>query len=148
MCYRFFLWLRVNITFSSHNVVPPDNVRYMSMHEKKPAEAETRSAALEFQASYRNTKFITVFTRSSHWPMTWASWAQSIHSLSIALRPTSILFCNLWCNPISTDNSITKVQNLWMIHLFWIRTCFGITGHPQGNQFRYCWKSRLHIPLR
>jgi hypothetical protein len=42
----------------------------MSMHEKKPEGAETLSAALEVQASFRNTKFIPVFTRPTHWPIT------------------------------------------------------------------------------
>jgi len=41
---------------------------YMPIHEKKPEEAGTRSAALEVQASYRNTKFITVVTWPSHRP--------------------------------------------------------------------------------
>lgn len=87
---------------------------YVLVREKKPEEAETRSAALKVQASYRNTKFITVFTRPSHRHMTWASCVQSTPLLSIALKPTSIFFCNfnifLKCNPIPTDNTNTKLK--------------------------------------
>lgn len=133
---------------------------YMSVHEMNPEEAETRSAALEGQTSYRNTKFITVFTRPSHRPMTWARWTQSIHSLSIALRPTSILFCNfnifLKCNPFSTDNSTTTVKICgWNIYFEFIHVSVSLailrettldTAGNQGFRFSYV-KSKSNNPI-
>jgi hypothetical protein len=37
LCYRYFLWLRFNINFSSHNVVPPDNVHVDARKETRRA---------------------------------------------------------------------------------------------------------------
>jgi len=49
----------------------------------------------EFPAFYRAPRFITVFTRARHWPLSWASWIQFTLSQSISLRYIIILSSHL-----------------------------------------------------
>jgi hypothetical protein len=49
----------------------------------------------KFALFYRTRRYITVFTRTRHWNLSWARWIQSTHSHPMSLRSIIILLSHL-----------------------------------------------------
>jgi hypothetical protein len=51
---------------------------------------------------YGTQRFITVFTKTHHWTLSWASWIQFAPTTPISLRSILMLFSHLCLGPVST----------------------------------------------
>jgi hypothetical protein len=88
--------------------------------EQSPWEANGRSLFKKFTAFYGTPSFITVFTRTRHWSLSWATWIQFTPSHPIYLRSILILSSHvrlrLPSGVFEADHSppsIAEVKNAW-----------------------------------
>jgi len=72
----------------------------------------------KFSAFYEARKFITVFTRSCHWSLSWSKWIQSTSSHTLSLRYILILSSHL-C--IGLPSSLC-------IQVFWPQLCMNFSS--------------------
>jgi hypothetical protein len=78
---------------------------------------EKLSVINKYRAFYITRRFITVFTRTRHWYLSWARWIQSTTSHRITVRCILILSSYL-CQRLPNGNFLSGFPNKFCMH-FW-----------------------------
>jgi hypothetical protein len=97
-----------------------------SMEQSSSREANSHSASQKFPDFYGTRKFIMVFTRSRHWPVSWARWIQPTLSQPVSLKSSLILSSHaLFSNDFNLSSSLSVRDQVWHPH------------KKTGNRFLY-----------
>jgi hypothetical protein len=92
----------------------------------------------KFPAFYGTRRFITVFTRTRHWSLSWARWIQSTPSHTVSLRSILMLTSYLrLCLPsgLFPSSFPTKILYAFLISSM----CSTYVFHPVMKGCRYKW---------